>query len=149
MNDPYAQTVKAEFTRKRKLHRQVILDRALDDVAQATGKNRADLYVQSVTSNEAWKEDAGLSLSEDLDVTFRERCLSEKMEMDVVIDQKIGQEAVERELYKEFHGGKSRPERKRQRPSRRIWTLPTWRRSNIQTAILSYRIPRHLWTWDL
>ena len=110
MNDPMAQTVRAEFSRIRKMHRSVVLDRVLDDVAQTTGKNREDLYFQSVTSNEAWKEDAGLTLPEDLDLTIRERCHSEEnMDLDVVIDQSVGEDSVARQLYKEFHGGEEPP----------------------------------------
>lgn len=72
MNDPYAQTVRAEFTRVRTIHRQNIMEKVLDDVALKTGKRRENLYFESVTSNTAWKEDAGLSLGEDLDLTISE-----------------------------------------------------------------------------
>ena len=110
MNDPYAQTVRAEFTRVRKLHRQNIMEKVLDDVAEATGKRRADLYFESVTSNNAWKEDAGLTLGEDLDLTIREKCYSDSSKgMDVVIDQSIGENAVRNRLYKEFHNGAEPP----------------------------------------
>ena len=113
MQDPYAQTVKAEFSKIRKSHRQSILDNVLDDVAQKTGKKREDLYFESVTSNEAWKEDAGLSLPEDLDLTIRERCKSQaSMDLDPVINQTIGEEAVAMATYKEFNGGKEPPSMK-------------------------------------
>lgn len=110
MNDPYAQTVRAEFTRVRKLHRQNLMEKVLDDVAQTTGKNRSDLYFESITSNNAWKEDAGLTMGEDLDLTIREKCYSKGSQgMDVVIDQTVGENAVARRVYKEFHGGAEPP----------------------------------------
>lgn len=120
---PEGQTMRAKFTELRQRHDQAIMERILDDVSAETGIPRNELYVETVSGHaDAWKETAGLTLSEDVDMNVRQIVYSGRDGLvtapdasysagtkDIIVAQKIGENAMVRNIYKEFHGGMEPP----------------------------------------
>ena len=120
---PEGQTIRAKFTEVRKAHDARIMERILDDVSAETGIPRNELYIETVSGHaDAWKETAGLTLSEDVDMNVRQIVYSGRDGLvtapnanysagtqDIIVAQKIGENAMARNVYKEFHGGMDAP----------------------------------------
>ena len=95
-----------EFNRYRSQVKARVSEKILDDIAKETGKKRSELYITSASSNTNADVQAGKTVPEDWDVTVTEVCYSNPGKSDVylVIDQKIGDDALARNLYKEVFG---------------------------------------------
>lgn len=120
---PEGQTIRAKFTEVRKAHDARIMERILDDVSAETGIPRNELYIETVSGHaDAWKETAGLTLPEDVDMNVRQIVYSGRDGLvtapnanysagtqDIIVAQKIGENALVRNVYKEFHGGMDAP----------------------------------------
>lgn len=111
LDDPFAATMRSEVTRVRNMKIREISNMALDDIALTLGKNRADLYIDSATSNKEWRALAGERgcMPNDFDMSGMELNRSDPTKS-VVIDQTVGENALSRATYKAFHGGAEPPD---------------------------------------
>ena len=118
---PNGQTMRAKFTEVRHKHDARIMEGILNDVSAKTGIPRNELYIETVSGHaDAWKETAGLTLPEDVDMNVRQIVYSDRggnlvsspdarysaTGNDIIVAQKIGEEAMINNVYKEFHDGK-------------------------------------------
>lgn len=125
-NGPMGQQMRAKFAEVRRYHDTRIMDAILDDVSQQTGIPRNELYIEKISGHmDDWKELAGLEMPEDMDMNIRQVCYTghgdhvlvsnrnvsyTSIGKDPIIAQKIGENAMARNVYKEFHGGEDAPD---------------------------------------
>ncbi len=101
----YAQRMRAQFNEYRETLLDEVQREACYDVAKEIGRNADEVYVMNVSNGVNTDYKLGKKVPGDRDISFKQKVLSDKVgTTDLTIDQKIGERAVARRLYKKMNG---------------------------------------------